>query len=80
MGEYDNNLRGVLFKNNTNGNESAPWYKGFAEIGGVKYEMAAWLKESKKDGSKFLSIKFENKQGQPQHDEPPSPDMGDIPF
>lgn len=61
MAEYDNNMRGVLFKNDQKGNESAPWYKGNIEIDGVKYELAAWLKESKA-GNKFLSLKAEKKE------------------
>lgn len=56
MAEYDNNLSGVLFKNDQKGNEKAPWYKGNIEIGGIKYDLAAWVRESKA-GNKFLSLK-----------------------
>ena len=81
--EYDNNMSGVLFKNDQKGNEKAPWYKGFAEIDGVKLEVAAWVKESKKDGSKFLSLKFTNKEEEngSNRRETPQDDMDNsVPF
>jgi len=53
---YDNELSGVLFKNDQKGNDKAPWYKGKIQIQGVEYELAAWLRESK-TGTKFLSLK-----------------------
>ena len=57
MADYDNTNTGVLFKNNQEGNPSRPWYKGKINIEGQEYELAAWVRESKKDGSKFLSLK-----------------------
>lgn len=84
---YDNSNSGVIFRNNKEGNEARPDYKGFAEIDGVKLEVAAWLRESKKDGSKFLSLKFTNKgeeTGANRRESPPIPEddgMGsDFPF
>lgn len=79
MADYDNTNTGVLFKNNQEGNASRPWYKGKINIEGREYELAAWVRESKKDGSKFLSLKATpaqakggaREQEQPFEDEPP---------
>jgi len=74
---YDNELSGCLFKNDQKGNTKAPWYKGFCEIKGIKYEVAAWIKESKKDGSKFLSLKFTAPDEQREYT--PAPAQEDYP-
>jgi hypothetical protein len=63
VAEYSNEKRGVLFRNNKDGNESRPDYKGNCEINGEKYNISAWIKESKKDGSKFMSLSFDPKEG-----------------
>lgn len=60
--QYDNELRGTLFKNDKEGNEARPDYTGSCQIGGVEYRMAAWIKESK-NGNKFMSFKFDPKEG-----------------
>ena len=60
--QYDNELRGSLFKNDKDGNEARPDYTGTCQIGGVEYRMAAWIKESKA-GNKFMSFKFDPKEG-----------------
>ena len=62
MAEYDNELRGSLFKNDKEGNEARPDYTGTCQIGGVEYRMAAWLKESA-SGKKYMSFKFDPKGG-----------------
>jgi len=66
---YDNNLSGVLFKNAEkeelkNEKDTSKWpdYKGSAEIEGEKYWLSAWIKESQRDNSKFLSISFKKKE------------------
>lgn len=58
--QYDNNMSGALFKNDKQRNDKDPVYKGTAEVDGVQYWMAAWLNESK-DGEKYMSIKFTEK-------------------
>ena len=63
MAEYDNNLSGVLFKNDKDGNEKRPDYKGSAEIDGVHFWISAWIREGAK--GKFMSMKYERKEGQP---------------
>ncbi len=80
MADYDNEMRGILFKNDQKGNEKAPWYKGKIQIQGVEYELAAWVQESKRDGSKFLSLKIDGKRER-QEELPQAQDMGDdVPF
>lgn len=74
---YDNSNSGVLFRNPKEGNEARPDYKGFAEIDGQKMEVAAWVRESKKDGSKFLSLKFTvtgEETGANRRESPPIPE------
>lgn len=62
MSNYDNELRGSLFKNDKDGNEARPDYTGTCQIGGTEYRMAAWLKESA-SGKKYMSFKFDPKEG-----------------
>jgi len=57
--EYDNNLRGVLFKNDRKQAANHPDYKGSAEVDGQQYWLSAWLKDGKK--GKFLSLSFKLK-------------------
>lgn len=52
--------QGALFKNDKDGNESRPDYKGNIQIEGVEYELAAWIKDGKK--GKFLSINAQVRQ------------------
>lgn len=51
---YDNNMRGVLFKNDRKENENQPGYTGKIEIDGIEYRLSAWVKEGKK--GKFFSL------------------------
>lgn len=82
--QYDNNLSGVLFKNEKDGNEKRPDYKGSAEIEGVQYWVSAWIRDGAK--GKFMSMKYEAKEKQQaQQSQTPKPapvdDFDDgIPF
>lgn len=84
--QYDNNLSGVLFKNDKDGNEKRPDYKGSAEIEGVQYWVSAWIRDGAK--GKFMSMKYEAKEKQQaQQSQAPKPasvddfdDGLDIPF
>jgi hypothetical protein len=61
--QYDNELRGVLFKNKEKDPQNPNWpdYKGNAEIAGVQYWVSAWIKTPKAGGDKFMSLSFKAK-------------------
>lgn len=61
MAEYDNTNTGALFKNNRRTSETQPEWNGSSNIEGVEYWTNAWVKSSKKDGSKFFSISYRPK-------------------
>jgi uncharacterized protein (DUF736 family) len=64
MTTYNDDNRGVLFRNESKNKESQPDYTGKAQIDGQTKRLAAWIRESK-DGSKtFLSIAFEDLEEQ----------------
>ena len=55
MTEYDNNMRGVLFKNDNKKDDSQPDYKGKIEVNHEEFWLSAWINTSKA-GNKFMSI------------------------
>jgi len=79
---YDNEKSGVLFKNDKEGNEKRPDYKGSIQIEGVEYWLSAWVKEGK--NGKFMSLKAGPKktalEAYKQADNLPSNFEGSIPF
>lgn len=86
MTEYDNELRGVLFKNKDKreGKKDAD-YRGNATVNGVDYWLDAWINEPKNGGDKFMAIKFKAKEAQAAPAEKPAPASqpdfdDDIPF
>jgi uncharacterized protein (DUF736 family) len=68
----ENNNKGALFIDNKRTNEKAPQYRGNALVNGVQMKISAWVNVSQKDGSKYLSLKFENSD-QPQVQQPTQP-------
>jgi len=60
MSQYDNEKSGVLFKNDKEGNEKRPDYKGSIQIEGTEYWLSAWIRDGKK--GKFMSLKAEAKK------------------
>ena len=64
MPEFDNNLRGVLFKNDKKETDKSPDYRGNCEIGGQEYWVSAWVKQGK--SGKFLSLSFTEKNDKPK--------------
>ncbi len=60
MLNYDPNMRGVLFKNESE-NPKAPQYRGSCVINNVDYNVSGWIQTAKKSGDKFMSLKFELK-------------------
>jgi uncharacterized protein (DUF736 family) len=63
MSKYDNNLTGVLFRNDRKESDKHPQYKGSCEINGVEYWINSWMNESSK-GVKYMSLKFSPKEEQ----------------
>jgi uncharacterized protein (DUF736 family) len=77
--QYDNNNRGVLFKNDKDGNEKRPDYRGSATIAGVELNISAWIKRSQKTGDAYMSLSFEPKKNAPKKDTR-APVMDETPF
>ena len=84
MTEYDNNLRGALFKNDRKENDTHPDYKGSCEIDGTEYWISSWIKSSK-EGKKFMSLSFVSKEDKKFAPKTPKrasrdEDISDVPF
>ena len=82
MTDYDNNMRGVLFKNDRKEKDTHPDYKGSCEINGEEMWMSAWLKQGKNGA--FMSFSFtpkeQPKQSAPAAQAAPIDFDSDIPF
>lgn len=73
---------GSLFQADQKGNEKAPKWRGDIMLNGTVYELAGWVKETKK-GDKFLSL-----SGKVKEERKPTPDpdphneasADDVPF
>jgi len=78
--DYDNTNSGVLFKNDKQGNEKRPDYKGSIDVNGTEYWLSSWIKDGQK--GKFMSLSVQPKDEQPktQNDSPPAPSDESIPF
>lgn len=70
---------GSLFKNDKDGNDKRPDYKGEGMVFGKMVKLAAWAKTSQK-GTEYLSIKFEEPQAAQQTSRTNSVDDEDTPF
>ncbi len=62
MSDYDNTNTGALYKNDKEGNEKRPDYKGTVDVEGVVYNVSSWIRTSK-GGQKYMSLKLEKKEG-----------------
>lgn len=81
--EYDNNMRGVLFKNKDKASDKHPDYKGQGEIDGKQVWVDAWIKTPKAGGDKFMSLSFKFKtaqQGGSRNESARRPENNDEPF
>ena len=60
-GDYDNELRGVLFRNSAkrDGKQDAD-YRGNIQVNGVEFWLDAWLATSK-DGTKYMQLRAKPK-------------------
>lgn len=70
--QYNNELKGVFFKNDDKASEQHPDYKGSATVGGVDYFMDAWVNTAD-SGRKYMSVKFKEKTGRHAPAPPPAP-------
>jgi uncharacterized protein (DUF736 family) len=75
--EYDNEKRGVLFKNSKKETEKHPDYTGTVTVDGVEYQLAAWIRQSK-TGKPFMSLSLSEKQE--RKESKPEPFQDDVPF
>lgn len=89
MSEYDNENRGVLFKNDKKETDNHPDYKGRIDVNGQEYWLSAWIRDRKGTNQKYMSLsvgdEIEPKEAPHQDnvvteisDEPIS--LKDIPF
>lgn len=76
---YDNNMSGVLYKNQEKKTDKHPDYTGKAEVDGVEYWLSAWIKDGKEGKPKFMSLAFKRKDEQ-QGGSGARHDDDDIPF
>lgn len=86
--KYDDTNRGVLFKKEDRISDKSPEYEGRLNVNGKEYRLAAWVKESTRNGKKFFSISVSDPKGKvvPEGREPEFPkpelpkiDVSDIP-
>jgi hypothetical protein len=58
---YDNNMRGLISKNDRKTEDKHPDIKGQCEIDGKEYWISGWQKERKDGTGKFYSLVFQAK-------------------
>lgn len=83
--QYDNELRGLIGKNDRKEQDSHPDIKGDCQINGQAYWISGWRKERKDGTGSFYSLSFKAKDAQPQPAAKPAPKRAadvdeDIPF
>jgi len=90
MTQYDNNMTGIVSKNDRKETEQHPDIRGNCEIDGVQYWISGWRKQRKDGNGSFYSLKFKAKDApppRPASKQAPAPQNGglsdmddDIPF
>lgn len=85
MSQYDNNMTGIISRNDSKEQPNHPDYKGNCEVDGVQYWLSGWIKQRKDGQGSFLSLSFKPKDQQTgnrgssaskqSYDEPPD-DLG----
>lgn len=62
---------GALFKNDKGDNPARPDYRGDVMVGGVLYELSAWIKPLPSDSTKrFMSLSAKPKEARQQQAQP----------
>lgn len=61
--QYDNNLKGVLFKNDEKEEDTHPDYRGSATIDGVDFFLDAWINTAE-SGRRYMGLRFKKKEKQ----------------
>ena len=85
MSNYDNNMRGIISKNDKKTEDKHPDIRGNCEINGVEYRISGWMKERKDGSGKFYSLVFQPKTQESVGNAPSNPQKSDdldddIPF
>ncbi len=62
---FDNNMRGVMFLQDKQGNEKRPDWRGSIEIDSVPYWISGWEQKTPK-GDLVISLKIEPKADAPR--------------
>ena len=79
MSNYDNTNTGALFRNDKEGNEKRPDYRGQLDVEGVEYWVSAWIKTSKK-GDKYMSLSIQPKEDREDAKPAPKKQADEAPF
>jgi hypothetical protein len=81
---YDDTNKGVLFRNEQKQKDNQPDMTGKVNVDGVEFRVAAWTREAKSSGKKFLSLAVEPAEQQASQQpakQQPAQDFDDaIPF
>jgi hypothetical protein len=80
---YDNTNSGLLAKNDKQGNESRPDYRGSINVDGRDYWLSAWIKTgrdgTKLAGQKYMSLSVKPKDEQAAYAPAPAPAAAPAP-
>lgn len=83
MTEYDRTNSGLLAKNDKQGNESRPDYRGSINVDGREYWLSAWIKQgrdgTKLAGQKYMSLSVKPKDEQAAYAPAPAPAAAPAP-
>ena len=86
MTDFDDTNTGVLFKSENKKTPKSPDYFGRVTLeGGREMELAGWVRESKKDGRKFISFvlkePYEKRESSPADQYyQPTQEPDEVPF
>jgi hypothetical protein len=78
MSNYDNNMRGLISKNDRKTEDKHPDIKGQCEIDGTEYWISGWMKEKKDGSGKFYSLVFQTKTAKPESRPEPQDTFADL--